>query len=80
MRRSIKFNVWITFNGETKIITDWLRELEMCYNIHKRRLDKGMTHQESFEETLKQRREIEARPHIPQAHSHKKDQEFLPSD
>ena len=57
--RNKSTNVWITFRGETKILTDWLREFEMCYNVHKRRLNKGMTPQESFEETLKQRREIE---------------------
>jgi hypothetical protein len=46
--RNKRTNVWVEYNGDKKLLCDWLRHFHVRYGYVRFRLDKGQTYQQIF--------------------------------
>ena len=50
--RNKRNNIWITINGETKVLTDWCNELDICRMTVSKRIKDGMSKEDAIRSTL----------------------------
>ena len=55
-QRNKSTNVYITYNGETKVISDWSKDFDISLSTLRARYKKGLTGDELFEKPKRNRK------------------------